>query len=74
MLGAVAAGHSGGGYDSLSDAVAHMAPSPTKVYRPKADHLVPYNALYAEYLRLYDYFGRGENNVMKTLRSLDSGQ
>jgi len=72
MLGAVAAGHSGGGYDSLSDAAAQMTPSPTKVYRPKADHLAPYNALYAEYLRLYDYFGRGENNVMKTLRTLHS--
>ena len=70
MLGAVAAGHSGGGYESLSDAVAHMAPSPTKVYHPRADHLAPYDALYAEYLRLYDYFGRGENNVMKTLRTL----
>ena len=72
MLGAVAAGHSGGGYGSLSDAVAHMAPSPTKVYHPMADHLAPYNTLYAEYLRLYDYFGRGENNVMKTLRNLHS--
>ncbi len=28
------------------------------------------NALYAEYRRLYDTFGRGENDVMKTLRRL----
>jgi L-ribulokinase len=26
--------------------------------------------LYREYVRLHDYFGRGENNVMKTLRRL----
>ena len=70
MLGVVAAGHSGGGYDTLSEAVAHMAPSPSRVYRPIAGHLAPYNALYTEYLRLYDYFGRGENNVMKILRRI----
>ncbi len=26
--------------------------------------------LYAEYLRLHDYFGRGENNVMKTFTKI----
>lgn len=26
--------------------------------------------LYAEYLCLHDYFGRGENNVMKTLKRI----
>ena len=26
--------------------------------------------IYAEYQRLYNYFGRGENKVMKTLRQL----
>ena len=29
-----------------------------------------YEKIYAEYKRLYDYFGRGENNVMKTLRKI----
>ncbi len=29
-----------------------------------------YDALYREYVRLHDYFGRGENDVMKTLRGL----
>ena len=29
-----------------------------------------YDALYEEYVRLYDYFGRGENDVMKRLRRL----
>ncbi len=28
-----------------------------------------YDVLYREYLRLHDYFGRGENDVMKTLRA-----
>ena len=29
-----------------------------------------YEVLYREYARLHDYFGRGGNNVMKTLRGL----
>ena len=70
MLGAVAAGKAGGGYDSISEAATHMAPAPTKIYHPIAEHIEPYNTLYAEYRRLYDYFGRGENNVMKVLRNL----
>ena len=73
MLGAVAAGQSAGGYDSPGEAVAHMAPPPAEVYRPTPGHLAPYNTLYAEYRCLYDYFGRGENNVMKVLRSLRIG-
>jgi len=70
MLGTVAAGRRGGGYDSLGEAVAHMAPPPAQVYRPGAENLALYDALYTEYRRLYDYFGRGENQVMKTLRRL----
>ena len=73
MLGAVAAGQSAGGYDSPGEAVAYMAPPPAEVYRPTPGHLAPYNTLYAEYRCLYDYFGRGENNVMKVLRSLRIG-
>ncbi len=70
MLGAVAAGQAGGGYDSLADAAARMAPPPSKVYRPIPGNVDTYNILYAEYKRLYDYFGRGHNNVMKVLRGL----
>jgi L-ribulokinase len=40
------------------------------VFRPVPAHREPYEALYAEYRKLYDYFGRGSNPVMKTLRSL----
>jgi L-ribulokinase len=70
MLGAVAAGPAGGGYATLAEAAAHMAPPPAHVYRPIAAHRPAYDLLYAEYRRLYDTFGRGENNVMKTLRRL----
>jgi L-ribulokinase len=73
MLGAVAAGREGGGYDSLSEAVARMAPPPAHVYRPVPEHRAAYDELYAEYRRLYDYFGREANDVMKTLRRLRKG-
>jgi L-ribulokinase len=72
MLGAVAAGTAskGGGYNSLAEAVVHMAPPPARVYRPIDENRAPYDALYTEYRRLYDYFGRGENDVMKVLRHM----
>lgn len=74
MLGAVAAGASGGGFDSLAAASASMAPPAEKVYRPIAEHVNTYHALYVEYRRLVNSFGRGENNVMKVLRELRRGQ
>ncbi|MGD2143838.1 MAG: FGGY-family carbohydrate kinase, partial [Anaerolineae bacterium] len=70
VLGSVAAGSARGGYDSLKRAVAHMAPPPAEVYHPIPEHRSPYETLYGEYRRLYDYFGRGENDAMKVLRSL----
>ncbi len=70
MLGAVAAGKNGGGYDSLSEAVACMAPPAARVYRPVLEHQAVYDSLYTEYCRLYDCFGRGENSIMKLLRRL----
>ena len=70
MLGAVAAGSAGGGYDSLAEAAAKMAPPPATVYEPIAENVEPYDRLYTEYARLYDYFGRGENTVMKVLREM----
>ena len=37
---------------------------------PMAKNAEIYDQLYTEYERLYDYFGRGENNVMKTLKNI----
>ena len=68
MLGAVAAGADGGGYASLAEAVTRMAPPPAQVYQPDAARRADYEDLYREYKRLYDYFGRGENDVMRVLR------
>jgi len=49
-----------------------MAHLKDELYRPDPQNTKVYDRLYAEYLRLHDYFGRGENNVMKTLKQIKS--
>ena len=41
-----------------------------EIYRPIPEHEAIYDRLYLEYVRLYDYFGRGENDVMKRLKQI----
>ena len=68
MFGAIAAGSEAGGYDSIEDAVAHMASLEKKTYIPIPENVEVYNQLFAEYRRLHDYFGRGDNQVMERLK------
>lgn len=70
IYAATAAGSARGGYDSLFDAVEAMQNVSDTVYRPNPEASAVYDRLYAEYLRLHDYFGRGENDVMKRLRAI----
>ncbi len=70
MFGAVAAGAAAGGYDDIFEAAAHMAHLKEEVYKPIPENQAVYAQLYAEYERLYDYFGRGENDVMKVLKRI----
>jgi L-ribulokinase len=72
ILGAVAAGGRRGGYDSIGEAVATMAPPPARVYRPDAASRATYNEIYRCYLELYDTFGR-TSDVMQRLRSIRDG-
>jgi len=37
---------------------------------PDEERSAAYDLLYAEYSRLYDYFGRGENTVMHHLKEI----
>ena len=68
MFGAVAAGSEAGGHDSIEDAVNHMASLEKKTYLPIPENVKAYNQLFAEYKRLHDYFGRGDNRVMERLK------
>jgi L-ribulokinase len=70
MYAAVAAGSSGGGYDSIHEAVAAMARPHARTYRPDPAASAVYDRLQAEYRALHDYFGRGASDVMKRLRAI----
>jgi L-ribulokinase len=70
MFGAVAAGRRAGGYDTVFEAARHMARLKDEMYQPIPANQKIYDRLFAEYVRLHDYFGRGENNVMKTLKQI----
>jgi len=72
MFGAVAAGKAAGGYDSIFEAAQKMAHLKDEMYRPIPENQPIYDRLYAEYVRLHDYFGRGENDVMKVLKRIKS--
>jgi len=70
MHGAVAAGAAAGGYDSIVDASLKMARLREQSYQPIAENKAVYDKLFAEYVTLHDYFGRGENDVMKRLKAI----
>jgi len=70
MFGAVAAGSSAGGYDSIFDAAKRMARLKKETFKPIPANQQVYERLYADYVTLYDYFGRGANDVMKRLKAI----
>ncbi|USK44048.1 ribulokinase [Cytobacillus oceanisediminis] len=69
MFAAVAAGKDEGGYDTILEAAEKMARIKEEVIMPVPENTIIYDKLYEEYKRLHDYFGRGENDVMKRLKS-----
>jgi len=72
MFGAVAAGADKGGYDSIFDAAKVMGKVEEHSYKPIPEHVAMYEKLYQEFVKLHDYFGRGENDVMKRLKAIKS--
>ncbi|KAA0965604.1 ribulokinase [Sporosarcina sp. ANT_H38] len=72
MFGAVAAGAANGGFDSILDATKKMARIKDQVITPIPENVVVYDKIYQEYSILHEYFGRGENDVMKRLRAIRS--
>ncbi len=70
MFGAVAAGSERGGYDNIVEAAKVMSKLKDVVYKPIPQNVKVYDTLYGEYKILHDYFGRGENNVMKRLKEI----
>jgi len=70
MFGAVAAGEAAGGYDSIYDAAPKMSYLQDETFKPNPEAQEVYEKLFAEYVTLHDYFGRGENDVMKRLKAI----
>ncbi|MCC6803049.1 MAG: ribulokinase [Anaerolineae bacterium] len=66
MHAAVAAGV----YPTIQAAAEKMASPLSQTVQPIPENVAIYNQLYAEYVTLHDYFGRGENDVMKRLKKL----
>ncbi len=70
IFGAVAAGKEKGGYDDVFEAGQRMGKLKDTVYLPNPKAQAVYDKLYAEYNLLHDYFGRGENTVLKRLKAI----
>jgi L-ribulokinase len=70
MFGAVAAGASLGGYDSITEASRLMARRGAERYVPDPSRHRVYDELYEEYVRLHDLFGRGGDDAMKRLKGI----
>ncbi len=66
MHAAVAAGV----YPNITAAAEHMGKLKDEVVQPIAENAAVYEQLYREYKTLYDYFGRGANDVMKRLKAI----
>lgn len=66
IFGAVAAGC----YADVKQAAQKMGGTDDTCYVPDQQNTLAYQALYEEYLRLHDCFGRGENSVMRRLKEI----
>lgn len=66
MYAAVAAGL----YENIAEASHALSVKEEIRYIPIQENVTIYDRLYEEYRRLHDYFGKGENNVMKRLSAI----
>ena len=67
---AIHAAVAAGAYTSVLAAGEAMGKVDRAVYEPNAEAADAYDALFAEYKLLHDYFGRGANDVMHRLKTL----
>lgn len=58
------------GYQDVLKASQHMARIKDYVIKPIPENVERYHQLYAEFVTLHDYFGRGTNAVMKRLKRM----
>ena len=70
ILGAVASGSGRGGFNSPVEAATRMARLRPERYQPDSARSHIYDRLFVEYQTLHDYFGRGQNEIMKRLKGI----
>ncbi|WP_168916441.1 ribulokinase [Microcella flavibacter] len=66
---AIHAAVAAGAYADVREAGAAMGSRTVAAFTPNPEAADAYDALYADYLQLHDYFGRGANDVMKRLKA-----
>ena len=67
---AIHAAVAAGAYPDVRAAAEAMGAEPGSVYVPIPDNVAAYEVLFQEYRKLHDYFGRGANEVMHTLKAI----
>jgi L-ribulokinase len=67
---AIHAAVAAGAYPDVPAAAAAMGSAQPAAYLPDPARAAVYDQLYAEYVGLHDYFGRGANEVMHRLRAI----
>jgi len=70
ILGSAAAGV----FESVSEAAERLGTRIARTFAPRNETREIYDEIFREYIELYDYFGRGDNPVMKSLRRLRRSQ
>lgn len=73
ILGIAAAPSEVTGYHSLEEVAKHIGKRGEQIYSPNSENVHAYDQLYQEYLALYEYFGKGTNDVMKRLKKRREG-
>ncbi|MBQ9027892.1 MAG: hypothetical protein IJ110_03900 [Lachnospiraceae bacterium] len=70
ILGIAAAGESVTGYRNANEIAAKLGKMQDKVYTPAQEQSRIYDDLYADYLALHEYFGKGGSDVKSRLNHL----
>jgi L-ribulokinase len=65
---AILAGVASGQFKAVGEGAERIGTRFARSFSPNRDHAEIYQKLYSEYEKLHDYFGRGDNTVMKMLR------
>ena len=73
VAAAVAAGPKLGGYTNISDAVRAMVPAAPHTVIPNPEAHRTYDQLYQHYMRVHDWLGRMEPQIMHDLLSIRQG-